>query len=168
MKNSIIVFLLTIFSFQIAIAQNLNNYTAPTEEHVLVKGTNVSIILPEESNFVASPHFSGFQIPNDNRTSIIVMKQEAPYSVMSQSFSDKKTMDAQGMIINQKKTVKINGKDALLLDLTKKEKGIVLSKKLLIWGDSNSTTFIITTALQEDQELVLKLKKSIESVVINN
>ncbi len=167
MKNNVIVFLLTIFSTQIAIAQNLNDYTAPTETHTQIEETNISIILPERYDLIPSPYFSGFQIPEDNRTSIITTSLEGPYSAVSQSFSDKQMMSSQGMTIDQKKTVKINGKDALLIDLTKTEKGIMLSKTLLIFGDEKSTTLIVSTALQENNELANDLKKSIESIVVS-
>jgi len=168
MKNGIIVFLLTILSTQLSIAQNLNKHTAPTEEHTQIEGTNVSIIVPEGHGLIQSPYFTGFQIPEDKRTSIMVVKMEAPYTPVSLSFSDKKTMESKGMTINQKKTVKINGKDALLVDLTKIENDIILSKTLLVFGDDKTSTLVMTTALQENTELVADLKKSVLSVVVSN
>lgn len=163
MKNCIIVFGLTICSLQISFAQNLNEYTAPTEEHVLIDKTNISMIPPE--GYIQHEALVGFLRPGDQTTMIQVQNMAGPYHEIIKGFTQN-MMTPKGMTLHSKRPVKINGKDALVVQLEQDVNDITFFKTILVFGNEQSTTFVNGMCYIEDKELSELIKKSIESTII--
>ena len=145
-------------------AQDLNAYASSTDEHVLIRGTNISMIPPD--NYVLSEEFKGFHRPEDETSMIIVMEIPQSYYEVSASFTREMLVE-QGMVLSSKSEVKVNGYNGDLIDLIQVANGLTFSKLILIYGDSFETTMINGVFLKDSTVLAEKITQSVKSTVVN-
>lgn len=145
-------------------AQKLNAYESGTNEHVLIPGTNISMIPPDM--YVLSEEYKGFHNPEDQTSMIMVMEIPGSYYETSSSFTKEKLVD-QGMVLTLNKEVKVNGYDGNLLELVQVANDMTFAKSILIYGDSASTTMINGVYLKDSESLGEQINESITSTVVN-
>ncbi len=163
--NKTILFLLLILITQSVFSQKINEYTEPTEDHILVKGTNIYMIPPK--GYVESSNFKGFQNPEDQTSMIMVVEIPGPFNEISKGFNAE-MLATKGMKLISKKEVSINEFNGYLIDLEQDANGLIYAKNILIYGDNNSTTLINGIFLKNSKETEIIIKESVSSTVIDN
>lgn len=164
MIKSTILSILTVLIVQISIGQNLNDFTKPTEKHVLVKGTAIFLIPP--GGFELSDNFKGFQNPEDPTSMIVIVEIPGPFSEVSKGFTPER-MAPRSMKLNEKKEVLVNGMEGCLIDLEQEANGLVFSKSILVYGNEQSSTMINGVYLKDSIDLGVAIKESIHSIVLD-
>lgn len=145
-------------------AQDFNALKAPTQDHLLINGTNVNMIPPE--GFLPSENFKGFQNPEDPYSMIMLMEIPGPFEEVSAGFSEE-NLTNQGMTLLSKKDIIINQKSGLFLELDQNASGVVFSKYILVYGQE-STTLINGVFLKESADLKVQMKDAMLSTFIDN
>ena len=158
------VFFLTLFLVPISTGQNLNDFSGPTEKHVLVRGTAISLIPP--AGFDLSGNFKGFQNPDDPTSMIMVVDIPGPFSEVSKGFTTE-MMASRGMKLNEKKEVLVNAQKGYLIDLEQEANGMFFFKSVLIFGNEQSTTMINGIHLKDSTDVGIAIKASIQTVVVD-
>jgi hypothetical protein len=147
-----------------SIAQTLNEYGSATDDHVLIRGTNISMIPP--SAFLPSEEFKGFQRPGDQTSMIIVMEIPQAYSEIAIGFTREMLMD-QGMVLISKNNTEVNGYDGELIELIQVSNGLTFAKLILLYGDSISTMMINGVYLKDSTQLGQSIEESVKSTVVD-
>ncbi len=164
MKHLLITCIISIFLSINAYSQLLNEFNAPTAEHQLVEGTNISIIPPKD--FLPSPEFKGFKNPNDPTSMIMVMEIPGPFSEVSKGFNEE-MMLARGMKLTSKEEVEVTPFSGMLIELEQEANGRSFSKAILVYGDSSFTAMVNGVYLADSVDLGKKINQSIVSTVVN-
>lgn len=107
-----------------------------------VPGTSVSITPP--NGYVATDRFPGF-MNEATGSSIMVSEIPGPYSEVTAGFNDKKRMQAQGMSLLGKSSVKLNGYTGMLLHVEQPAYGTLFNKWMVAVDRSGTTTLIVAT-----------------------
>lgn len=163
--NKIILSLLLSVLIQSIYSQNINKYNKPTEDHILVKGTNINMIPPKD--YIESANFKGFQNPNDQTSMIMIVEIPGPFNEISKGFNAE-MLATQGMKLISKKETSINEFKGYIIDLEQDANGLTYAKNILIYGDDKSTTIINGVFLKNSKETEIIIKESINSAVIDN
>ncbi|RLD21253.1 MAG: hypothetical protein DRI69_04575 [Bacteroidetes bacterium] len=145
-------------------AQNLNSYEAATDTHVLIRGTNISMIPPK--TYVLSEEFKGFHNPADQTSMIMIMELPIPYQETSTGFTREELID-KGMVLTSKNAYRVNGYDGSLIELIQVANSLTFAKWILIYGDSAMTMMINGVYLKDSIRLGEGIKQSIMSTVVN-
>ncbi len=134
-------------------AQKLNAAT--------VVGTHVSLIPP--AGFTPSTQFPGYQFESLG-SSIMITELPGPFAEASAGFSKPSELMKRGMSVLDKKEVKSNGQNGLLVKVEQNAYGTDYLKWLLIFGDEKEAVIITATfPKQYESELSEKMKASILS-----
>lgn len=112
-----------------------------------VPGASVSLTPPE--GFVEASRFSGF-MKESTGSSIMISEIPGPYGEVTAGFSDHKRMQAQGMKLLSKLSVKVNGHAAMLLHVEQSAYGTLFRKWLVAVDRSGSTALIVATYPKTD------------------
>ena len=164
MNKIILLLILSLFSKSV-VSQKINDFSKPTENHILIKGTNIYLIPPKD--YIESSNFKGFQSPNSQTSMIMVMEIPGPFSEVSKGFNSE-MLATKGMKLKNKKEVSINKYKGLILDIDQDANGLTYSKHILIYGNEKSTTMINGIYLENDVENGKIIKNSIETIIVNN
>lgn len=146
-------------------AQTLNDFTAPTDQHQLIKGTNVYIIPPP--GFVVSENFKGFQNPDDPMSMIMLMEIPAPISVITEGFTAE-TMSSRGMELLHKDKVEITGLIGYCIGLDQGTNGVTFTKTLIAYGNEEGSTLVNGISLKDSMQLNEQIQKAIKSVFVDH
>lgn len=163
MKTGLLIIGILMFTMS-SRAQDLNAYASATDEHVLIRGTNISMIPPDA--YELSDEFKGFQNPEDQTSMIIVMEIPQSYFEVSMSFS-KEMLVEQGMVLTTKDEVKVNGFDGDLIELIQMANGLTFAKLILLYGDSMTTTMINGVYIKDSTQTGEKIIECVKSTVVN-
>ncbi len=164
MNRSILLLLLSLFT-QSIFSQKINEYSEPTKNHVLVKGTNINMIPPK--GYTESTNFKGFQNSDDQTSMIMIVEIPGPFNEVSKGFTIE-MLATKGMKLINKKEISINEFKGYLIDLEQEANGLTYAKNILIYGDDNSTTIINGVFLKNSKETEIIIKESVSSTVIDN
>ncbi len=107
-----------------------------------VPGTSVSITPP--NGYVVADRFAGFMYEATG-SSIMVTEIPGPYVEVTAGFNDKKRMQAQGISLLSKSSVKVDGHTGMLLHIEQSAHGILFKKWMLAVDRSSATTLIVTS-----------------------
>lgn len=107
-----------------------------------VPGTSVSIAPP--NGYVAADRFPGF-MNEASRSSIMISEIPAPFGEITAGFSDKKRMQAQGMALLNKSSVKIDSHTGMLLHVEQPAYGTLFKKWMVAVDRSGTTTLIVAS-----------------------
>lgn len=165
MNKTILLIILSLF-FQSVFSQKINDYLVPTDNHTLIKGTNIYLIPPKD--YIESTNFKGFQSPNSQTSMIMVMVIPGPFSEVTKGFNSKKMLSSQGMKLNNKREIAINEYKGLIVNIEQEANGLTYSKHLLIYGNEKSTTMINGIYLKDDIDNGKIIKESIETIIVND
>jgi hypothetical protein len=110
-----------------------------TTEHKQVRGTKVYIIPPD--GFINATNFLGFQ-QSQSSSSIMVTEIPGPFSVTIKGL-DESGLKTQGMILKDKKAVKVNGYDGLFLKTEQFAYENYFTKYVLAFGNNDFTVMIV-------------------------
>ena len=116
-----------------------------------VPGMSVNIKPP--AGFIKAERFPGF-MKESTGSSIMISEIPGPYNEATSSFSDQKRIQAQGMKLLNKSSVKVDGQTAMLLHLEQPAYGTLFKKWLLADDRSGSTTLIVASypSVEEKQQ----------------
>lgn len=106
-----------------------------------IPGTTVDIKPP--TGFSKAERFPGF-MNEAIGASIMISEIPGPYNEVASGFTDQR-MQAQGMKLLNKLSVKVDGQPAILLDVEQVASGVLFKKWLLAVDRSSSTTLIVAT-----------------------
>lgn len=165
-KLILIITFLTSLSWALS-GQMLNDLEGPSEEHVLVKGTNVFMVPPD--NFEPSGDYKGFKNPEDPYSMIMLMEMPGPFDEVSKGFAEenKEAMLANGMVLISKKEFQIGTYEGLLIEMEQEAGLSIFYKTVVIYGDANNTVMINGMSLKESDELVKQIKESLKTVFVD-
>jgi hypothetical protein len=135
-----------------------------TEKLIKVPGTKCSLIPPD--GFVASATFGGFQ-NQETGSSIMVNELPFSYKILAASFTPE-DLKSRGMTLIKKQTIKFNGSEATLLDVTQEAYGTTYLKQILLFGDSNIAVVVNGIYPQSSKELETKIKDALLSTVYDS
>lgn len=107
-----------------------------------VPGTSVSLTPPD--GFVAANRFPGF-MKESTGSSIMISEIPGPYAEVTAGFSDQVGMRAQGMELLSKSSAKVDGHEAMLLQVEQIAYDILFRKWLVVVDRSGSTVLIVAT-----------------------
>lgn len=107
-----------------------------------IAGTSVSLIAPE--GYVISDRFPGF-MKESTGSSIMVSEIDGPYVEVTAGFSDKRQMQARGMTLLEHLSVKVDGQQAMLLNVEQPAYGMLFRKWMLVVDRPNGTALIVAT-----------------------
>lgn len=107
-----------------------------------VPGTSVSITPP--NGYVATDRFPGF-MNEATGSSIMVSEIPRPFSEVTAGFNDKTRMQAQGMSLLGKSSVKLDGHTGMLLHVEQPAYGTLFNKWMVAVDRSGTTTLIVAT-----------------------
>jgi len=162
--NKIILSLLLSILIQSIYSQKINKYNLPTEDHILVKGTNINMIPPKD--YIESTNFKGFQNPNDQTSMIMIVEIPGPFNEISKGFNAE-MLASQGMKLISKTEMSIDEYKGYIIDLEQDANDLTYAKNILIYGDDKSTTIINGVFLKNSTETEIKIKECINSTVID-
>ena len=145
--------------------QPINNYLIATKEHVLIKGTNISMIPP--TDFESSESFKGFQDPDDPSSMIMVVEIPGPFAGVTQGFT-KEALSQKGMKLKRKKKVWVGDHEGMYIKLTQKANGAVYSKSILAYGNPDATTMINGVHLKKAKKRGKRIKRSVLSTFVDD
>jgi len=126
---------------------------------VRVPGT--SVILSPPPGFSPADRYPGFQRA-DNGASIIVTELPGPVAEMQKGMT-KELLASRGMTLIQSQTVKIGGRDALLVYVSQSAGGMDFLKWMLFAGDAKETVMIVGTFPKAAGDLSLPIKQALLS-----
>jgi hypothetical protein len=106
---------------------------------VRVPGTGVTLVPPE--GFTVAQRFPGFEHPG-LQASIMVSELPSPAAEMKAGLTTE-ALAGQGLTVVDSSTVRIDGADALLLELAQQSGGIDFQKWMLVAGDRHATILIV-------------------------
>lgn len=138
--------------------------TEKTENHQQIAGTNIFIIPPDL--FEPSNNFRGFQNPLNQTSTIMTVEIPGAYSEVTKGFNSD-MLKTRGMTLNTKKAVKVGESEGLLIELDQPAGGRVFSKHILVYGDTQSTTFINGVYPKDSLQLGQKIKESILTTLVD-
>ncbi|TAH22547.1 MAG: hypothetical protein EAZ08_01360 [Cytophagales bacterium] len=132
--------------------ENINNELS--DKHTEVKGTKISIILP--NGFSKATTFLGFQNEKKGAT-INVMEMPAPFSEISKGFS-KEALAQKGVEVQEIKKMIINNTSAVLITGEQKAYGNIYSKYVLVLGHDKESVIINCAFLKQFNEMSNAIK----------
>ena len=135
-----------------------------TYKHVLIPGTNISMIPPDD--FEISKNFKGFQHKNDKMSMIMILEIPAPFTEIANVFQPELLKEQKMTLISSKKII-INGINGLIVEYNQIASGFIFSKYAFLYGDDKQVTLINGMCLIDSLEVIEIIKKSINSTVIN-
>ena len=106
---------------------------------VRVPGTGVTLVPPE--GFSLARRFPGFEHPG-LQASIMVSELPSPAADMKAGLTTQ-ALASQGLAVIDSSTVRIDGADALLLELAQQSGGIDFQKWMLVAGDGHATLLVV-------------------------
>jgi hypothetical protein len=107
-----------------------------------VPGTSVSITPP--NGYVAADRFPGFM--NEATGSFIMVTEiSGPYGEVTAGFNNQKRMQAQGMTLLSKSSIKVDGHTAMLLHIEQPAYGTLFKKWMVAVDHSGATTLIVAS-----------------------
>ncbi|OAD18682.1 conserved hypothetical protein, secreted [Candidatus Thiomargarita nelsonii] len=129
-----------------------------------VPGTKITLIPPD--NFIRATQFPGY-IRQETGSSIMVTEMPGPFSEVTKGFT-KPSLATVGVKLIDKKSIKLNDQDAILLHASQNLHGTEFLKWMLVFGDESETILIVAIfpKLFED-ELSASLKASVLSAIWN-
>lgn len=107
-----------------------------------VPGTSLSITPPY--GYVSADRFPGF-MNESTHSSIMISEIRGPYREVTAGFNDKKRMQAQGMVLLNMTSVKVDGHNGMLLHLEQPAYGTLFKKWMVAVDRSGATTLIVAT-----------------------
>ena len=107
-----------------------------------VPGTSVILTPPE--GFVKSDRFHGFMMASTG-SSIVINEVPAPYLEATAGLSDPERVQAQGMSVLSRSSVKVDGRYAMLLHVEQAAYGTLFRKWLLAVDRGESTALIVAS-----------------------
>jgi hypothetical protein len=113
-----------------------------TESAQQVPGTSVSITPPNA--YIAADRFPGF-MNEATGSSIMVSEIPGPYGEVTAGFNDEKRMQAQGMTLLSKSSVKVDGHTGMLLHIEQPANGTLFKKWMVAVDRSGATTLIVAS-----------------------
>jgi len=123
-----------------------------------VPGTSVS--LPPPSGFTAADRFPGF-MNEATGSSIMVSEIPGPFGEATAGFSDEKRLQAQGMKLLSKSSVKVDGLAGMLLHVEQPAYGTLFRKWIVALDRSGATTFIVASYPRAEAKQEEPLKSAI-------
>ncbi|MEM1136660.1 MAG: hypothetical protein AAGI07_12555 [Bacteroidota bacterium] len=162
--HNLLIVLICLLVIEHSYGQKLNDFNEPTSNHVLINGTNISMIPPP--NFNQTANFKGFLNSEDRATMIMVMEIPGPYKEIVKGFTDDMLV-TRGMKLSEKVDLQISDYSALLITLEQDANGLLYEKSILVYGDSTATTMVNGVYLKDSIETGKAIQKSIKSVVID-
>lgn len=157
-------FQLTVMLLITAIGVGQKMVKEKSENHVVIKGTNIFMIPP--TSFQASNNFKGFQNPNDQTSMIMVVEIPGPFAKVTEGFNSE-MLTTRGMELKSKNKIKISDYDGLLIELDQAANGLIFSKQILIYGDETSSTVINSIYLKDSIQSGERIKESILSTIVD-
>lgn len=147
--------------------QALNDLEAMTDKHVTILGTNIAIVPP--ANFVPSENFKGFTHPENPALVVMAIDIPGPYSEVVKGFSkeNQELMVGRGMHIQDTEEVTVGDNPGTLVHLEQMANGMQFEKYILIYGDTERTTFINGIFLKDSVSLGKEILASIRSTFID-
>ena len=130
-----------------------------------VPGTSVS--LPPPIGFTAADRFPGFT-NEATSSSIVVSELPGPYAEVTTGFNDSARMQAQGMTLLSKSSVKVDGHTAMLLHIEQPAYGTIFRKWIVVLDRSRATTFIVASYPKAEAKQEEPLKRAILAATIGN
>jgi len=128
---------------------------APTR----VPGTRVNLDPPP--GFVPAQRFPGFE--NEGRGASIMVTELPGSSAQMQKGMTRELLLSRGMTLIRTQTVKMGGRNALLVHTSQNAGGTEFLKWMLVAGDAKQTVMIVGTFPKAASELSLPLKRAILS-----
>lgn len=107
-----------------------------------VPGTSVSMTPP--NGYVAADRFPGF-MNEAAGSSIMVSEIPGPTGDVTAGFNDKKRMQAQGMALLSKSSIKVDGHTGMLLHVEQPAYGMLFKKWMVAVDRSGATTLIVAS-----------------------
>lgn len=160
-----IILLLTMMGVStIGLGQEIIFADTITQHHILVNGTNISMIPPE--SFKQSDNFKGFQNPEDQTSMIMLMEIPGPFSEVGKAFNGK-MLKTKGMKLLNKQEIKIASYDGYLIDLTQNVNGLTYSKNILVFGNETFSTMVNGIYLLDSIKLEEKIKASVLTTFVD-
>jgi len=124
-----------------------------------VPGTRVNLDPPP--GFVPAQRFPGFQ-NEEKGASIMVTELPGPAAEMQKGMT-RELLASRGMTLIRSQTVKVGGRDALLIHTSQSAAGTEFLKWMLVAGDPKQTVMIVGTFPKAASGLSLPLKRAILS-----
>lgn len=152
--------LIALLTTLLAFGQGEINNTK-TDKHRQVAGTKFLLIPP--TGFIPATNFQGFQQMNSG-ASILVMEIPGPFAESTKGFNEQ-GLKTQGVVLNKKEEIKVNGNPGLFLTTEQFAYGTNYSKYILVFGDSKATYMVNGTFPKEVIELDKDVRESMLSVV---
>lgn len=135
-----------------------------SNKHVQIDGTNIFMIPPK--SFKHSGNFKGFQNSDDPTSIIMTIEIPGPYSEVTKGFNAD-MLKTKGMVLKNKKEIKIANFDALLIELNQSANDRIFSKHIMVYGNEKSTTLINGVYLSDSLQLGQDIKQSILSTFVD-
>jgi hypothetical protein len=164
MKYNITIGLLVLI-LKMGLGQKINDLTKKSDQHELIKGTNISLVPPV--GFKESASFKGFQDPTNPYSMVMVMEIPGPFNAISAGFESDK-MITKGMVLTSKKEIKVNNFKGYLVGLTQKSGGLNYAKHIVIYGDSSNTAIINGVYLADSTDLGNRILASLKTIFIDD
>lgn len=153
---------LMVYSLTLSFAQNKIIMNQPSEQHIAVEGTRVSMIPPEE--FTQAEDFKGFAF-KEKQASILVIEFPGPFGLTTSGFT-KDNLASRGMLLIDQEEIQMNGKDALMVKVQQFLASQSFIKWILAFGDEEKTVMINGTTPEDYvEELAEPIRQSLLSTV---
>jgi len=127
---------------------------------VRVPGTRAALAPPD--GFTASQRFPGFERAQ-SQASIVVQEIPAPAGELMKEMN-KDALASKGMNLLSSSTVKVDGRDALLLEIEQSAAGTAYRKWMLVTGDASASVLVVGTFPQSAQA---DLSKPVRAAVLS-
>lgn len=123
-----------------------------------VPGTKVSLTPP--NNFKRSTQFPGYMM-QETGSSIMVTEVPGPFREVSKGFN-KRSLATKGIKLIDRKNIRLNGQDAILLNVSQSAYGTEFLKWMVVFGDESETVLVVATFPERfEGELSESLKASV-------
>ena len=123
---------------------------------------SIGVQLMQPQGFTESSKFQGFQ-QESSQSSVMLIKLPGPFSEIANGFTGK-NLKSRGMKLVRKKSVKVDGSKALLLQVIQEAYGTEFYKWILATGDESSTQLITATFPSTEVDY---LSDELKSVLLN-
>jgi len=133
---------------------------AAAADAMRVPGTRAALTPPE--GFSASQRFPGFERAQ-SQASIVVTEVPAPAPNMIKG-ATKEALAKQGMNLLASQALRIDGRDAVLLELTQSAAGTEYRKWMLVTGDASTSVLVVGTF---PQSAAADLSKPVRAAVLS-
>ena len=155
----LLCFCLTFLSSQV-----INDFTAATDNHQLIEGTNVYLVPP--AGFVVSENFKGFQKPDDQTSMIMLMEIPGPINEVTRGFT-KELMATRGMELLRKDSVRIGNLTGFLIEMNQSANGMTFTKTLVVYGNEETSSIVNGISLKDSVQITEQIGQSIKSLFVN-